>query len=85
MEKLKQKQISRKWLIVEGNESEVLDSKVLVEHIWDTFHLVMFKVIWSHLVYLRFFHKYASTLMILFHPNFFISDPCDSWHNSYFL
>ena len=62
--------------------SESWDSEVIVEHIWGTFDLISFKVIWGHSGHLQFFLKYAfrkaasSTLMVF--STIFIAVPCDS-------
>ena len=65
---------------------EMLDSGILVEHLWSTFDLAVFKIIWGHSVHLRFFRKYDCQKSCLFYiydsfaTKLFISVPCDCPH-----
>ncbi len=58
-----------------AKRSEIWDSVVLEEHVWGTFDLAAFTVIWgsfdSRVIFLKYdFQNVASSTFVLFQPNF---------------
>ena len=56
-EKMKKKSNILEMVNCTTKQWEMWDSMILAEYIWGYFHLVVFNVIWGHLVHLQCFKK----------------------------
>ncbi len=87
-------QISSKWTKHRAKRGENWHSGLLVEHVWDNFDLVMFKVTWGCIgvfgalatfLKIRFSHRCLFKTCAPFSLTLFISVSCDSGCKRYFV
>ncbi len=83
-EKMKKKSNILEMVNCTTKQWEMWDSMILAEYIWGYFHLVVFNVIWGHLVHLQclkkndFLNDTASIVMVLLSVKLFIVFSCHS-------